>query len=253
MKSATFRGILLALGPLALMIFGFADTAVAQMGPAARYVYGGWGGNSSYNTSRNIAAQQHAAAASRGFQQTRYVQNTIRSATMGGGASTMPSAEQAARDWMYRQQSRVAPAPRQSSNAPPPVSPGAMSPSPSYVASTLQMQTAPPKADDLIKWPALLRNSRFAEQRATVEAPYRRPSSEDGGPTVDDFHKMVDATAEMKLILKGMANEIRASQYLDAEKFLDTLAAEAREWAKRKAEAAAANEPGKGTSSDSQE
>ena len=40
---------------------------------------------------------------------------------------------------------------------------------------------------------------------------------------------MIDATGQMKAILGRMTAEISAQEYLNVEKFLDQLAAEARE------------------------
>ena len=46
---------------------------------------------------------------------------------------------------------------------------------------------------------------------------------------VDDFQAMIDASDQMKKLLDGMAREISAADYLSIQKFLDALAAEARQ------------------------
>jgi hypothetical protein len=93
-------------------------------------------------------------------------------------------------------------------------------------------ESAPPDmpraATDIIKWLPLLQAPQFAAERARVEAPYRRSSKGPIIPTAKDYQDMIAATGQMKVILKGMVTYITAQQYLNAEAFLDQLAAEAR-------------------------
>ena len=91
----------------------------------------------------------------------------------------------------------------------------------------------------MIKWPRVLQDRRFAEQRARVEAPYRDPDAKDTRPTVADFGEMVKATEAMKEILGQMTQEISAADYLATERFLDALAAEAKQKAEILEKAAA--------------
>jgi crotonobetainyl-CoA:carnitine CoA-transferase CaiB-like acyl-CoA transferase len=86
----------------------------------------------------------------------------------------------------------------------------------------------PEVATDIIKWPSVLRDPQFAQERARVEAPYRRAPKGEAIPTVDDYKNMIDAAEQMKTILGQMTAEISAQAYLNTVKFLDQLAAEAR-------------------------
>jgi hypothetical protein len=81
---------------------------------------------------------------------------------------------------------------------------------------------------DVIHWPAALRHPQFAEGRARIEAPYRRGSKAASTPTTEDYRVMIEAVGQMKTILKSTADDLSAREYLDAEAFLDRLAAEAR-------------------------
>jgi hypothetical protein len=85
-----------------------------------------------------------------------------------------------------------------------------------------------PGASELIQWPPVLRGPRFAEQRARIEAPYRRGGKVPSAPTAKDYQDMIETTAQIKTTLKAMAADITAKDYLDATAFLDYLAAEAR-------------------------
>ncbi len=77
----------------------------------------------------------------------------------------------------------------------------------------------------VIEWPAILMDRRFAEQRALVEAPYKK----EGNPTVEDFLGMIDAAGKMKKTLEKLAYEVTAGNYLAVQKYLDQLAAEAQQ------------------------
>jgi hypothetical protein len=79
---------------------------------------------------------------------------------------------------------------------------------------------------DVIKWAPLLRATPFAQQRARIEAPYRRSTQGLSTPTAKDYKDMSAAVAEMKLILQGMAGNVSAQAYMNTEAFLKKLDAE---------------------------
>jgi hypothetical protein len=83
--------------------------------------------------------------------------------------------------------------------------------------------------DSIIAWPPILQDENFAEQRAMVEAPYRREPKGKAVPTVEDYQNMIQAADQMKVILGNMTSVVTAQVYLHAEKFLDQLAAEAKQ------------------------
>ena len=65
----------------------------------------------------------------------------------------------------------------------------------------------------------------------------------EGDPTLEDYRAMIDATEQMKTILKGMVYEISAGDYMATEKFLDALAGEARERIERRTNTTPAGQP----------
>ena len=84
-------------------------------------------------------------------------------------------------------------------------------------------------ATDVILWPSVLRDPRFATARSIVEAPYRRGPTGQAGPTAADYRSIAEAAGLMTLTLGQMAPEIPATDYLRARNFLNQLAGEA--WA----------------------
>jgi hypothetical protein len=207
-------------------LLAFAATAQAQFWPRHHGgYYGGddmgvWGAYASAiesSTSRQIAEQNRLAGAQAAMQQNAALQNNIRN-TMTSQAQErtqdLLAQRQSNRDWWFQVQqqqtaNRLALAARSAGvEAIPAVAPR-------YEAPT-----------DVIKWLPVLCDPRFAEQRAAIEAPYRRVPKQQ--PTVADYEKMIDAAQQMKVTLGQMTAEISAQEYLNAEKFLDQLAAEAR-------------------------
>jgi hypothetical protein len=87
---------------------------------------------------------------------------------------------------------------------------------------------APPAETDIINWPPALLDPRLAQQRAIVEAPYRCKPAGHVRLTAADRQAIIGAVARMKLILGQMTGEISTADSLDAQKFLDQLAAEAK-------------------------
>jgi hypothetical protein len=98
-----------------------------------------------------------------------------------------------------------------------------------FAAMTAGLKSAPKAATDVIKWPSLLQAPQFAEQRAQIEAPYRRNSKGLSAATAADYKNMIESVAQMKLILKGMTARLTAQEYLDSQAFIERLAAEARD------------------------
>ncbi len=235
MQSSISTRVLFALTFLASATL--ADTATAQLGPGG-YYGGGWGYNagvSAYNTRANVAARQRAQSESRAMKQNLVMQQDIRGTLETQARGRIQgdlSRQQSTKDWWFQHQQQSARRAVQPRSLAGPASVGAAPPS--FAASTLK-STAAEQSTDIIKWPRILRNQRFAKQRARVEAPYLDRTPAAGRPTADDYREMIDAAAQMKTILKGLAYEISAGEFLEVEKFLDTLAAEAREGAKRKA------------------
>ncbi len=209
-------------------------TAPGQLVPYRGH-YGGWGAypygaRSTYNTQSRIAANRQSEAQSRAMQQNRAVQQGIRN-TLTSQSQTrtqnIVGQQQANRDWWFQTQQQQAARSSQTRRGPAP---------PTGEASLAAISEAARQVSHpgIIPWPVLLKRPLFNQERAIVEAPYLDRTA-GGGPTVKDFQQMIKATEQMKGLLKDFAFKITAAEYLEAEKFLDQLAAEARGWIQKKA------------------
>lgn len=227
-----------------ILLLASSPALLAQMHPGRSFAgrYGGYGGYGDFGgygawgaytsalnsaTTRNIAEQDHLAGMNAAMQQNAMMQSGIRN-TMMTQAQTRTqdiySQRQSNRDWWFQVEQQQS-AQRQAAAARAPMGTVAMAPVAGF-DSALSAVPQPEAATDIIKWLPVLCDPRFAEQRATVEAPYRRTPK--GQPTVADYENMIDATKQMKAILGQMTAQISAQEYLGAEKFIDQLAAEAR-------------------------
>ena len=249
MRSSMFTRFLFTLNFVVAVLV--VETATAQFGPHGRG-YGGWGAHpytmGNYQVSQQIAAQRHNLTFSIAQKQAASQQRDIRRTTSREARSRLDSASREKgknRDWWFQQEQRKL-AQRQARGTRYAASPAPVATASSFAPATARR--APTReSDDIIKWPVLLKEPPFAEQRARVEEPYRRQASEGGRPTAGDFRSMIDAAGEMKTILKGIAYEVSAGDYMAVEKFLNDLAAEAQAWEKRAAEAQAPAEPSEET------
>jgi hypothetical protein len=182
----------------------------------------------SYDTSRNIAQSNRALGQQAALQQRAMVQSGIRNTLSSQAASqtqNILAQQQSNRDWWFQvQQQQVAQ--RQATSA------ASSRGSAPVVGFESAVPAAAPAADtDIIKWLPVLCEPQFAAERAKIEAPYRRDPKTN--PTPADYQSMIEAAEQMKVILGQMTAEISAQDYINAEKFLDQLAAEARERIKK--------------------
>ncbi len=204
--------------------------ASAQFWPGHGYGHGGYGGwgaivaQQADATMRNIAQQEHATSERIAAQQSAALQGSIRN-TLSTQADMRTQGilnqQQSNRDWWFQVQQQQQ-AQRRAMQA---LTPSSAAPT---SVPTAPAHRTPPVATDIIPWPPVLWDSRFAQQRAAVEAPYRRDTGTQATPTVADYESMIEAAGQMKLLLGELTAEISAQDYLHAEKFLDQLAAEAR-------------------------
>ncbi|MDY0170296.1 MAG: hypothetical protein RBS80_27375 [Thermoguttaceae bacterium] len=215
---------------MAFCLFFIAGSASAQFWPG----YGHWGGGygawgaavaaQADTTMRTIAQQEHATSERIAAQQSATMQANIRN-TLNTQADmrtqNILSQQQSHRDWWFQVQQQQSAERRAMSAAARP------SAGESFVPTVASSPIAS-AATDIIPWPPVLCDPRFAEQRALVEAPYRRSPAGQAAPTVEDYENMILAVEQMTLTLGQMTTEISAQQYLYAEKFLSQLADEAR-------------------------
>ncbi|MEN6407404.1 MAG: hypothetical protein ABFC77_13155 [Thermoguttaceae bacterium] len=220
-------------------LLSVSSTAMAQFWPGRGYYddAGIWGAyTSAINnaTSRYVAQSDRLAGERAANQQMlamqRGIQNTLSSqATMR--TQNALSQQQNNRDmWFQVQQQQVA---QRRSMGPTAYA----SPSIPVGLESVPTTPAPQVATDIIAWPAVLCDPRFAQQRAAIEAPYRGKSGLSASPTKAQYQTMIDTATDMKATLGHMTNEISAREYLDTEKFLDQLSTEAEQRIKEMAPA----------------
>jgi hypothetical protein len=214
-----------------------ATTATAQMFPGGRYNRGYYDGYNddgvaavyalnSADSNARTTSQAYQSWSQRGSQEMTGMQSGIRGA-MDASADQRTQAiydrQQGNRDWWFQvQQQQVAQQQMAQRQAPRYTGAAAgFEPSPT--------PHAPQATDDIIKWLPLLQAPQFAADRAKIEAPYRRSTKGLSRPTTDDYKNMIKTAERMKVTLKGMATNLTAQEYIDAESFLDKLADEARE------------------------
>jgi hypothetical protein len=199
--------------------------AQAQFVPHG-YYYPDMGVMGAATAAYSSAAQQNLYMQDRQLQQTtsgarsQAWQNINRSMQMEASArpATVPDSGQAARDWMYQNapSSRTARRPM-------------TLPSTDMALVTPARETSKPAAPrEIMLWPTILKDQRFNEDRADVEAPFRRAYA-DGKPlTIDDYQGIIQAVEKMKATIKGIESQIVEPEYTAVEKYLDDLIADAQ-------------------------
>ena len=212
----------------AACFFASTATSVAQFWPGYGYSggYGAWGSVASAmnnRTSRYVAQSNRLMGERAAMQQQSALQSNIRG-TLGSQAQARTQniigQQQSNRDWWFQtQQQQLA-----RGRAMPSAGGGAMAAAGFEAARSTQR--VPAAATDVINWLPVLGEPQFAQERTIIEAPYRREPK--ANPTPEDYQNMIDAAEQMKVILGRMTTELSAQEYINAGKFLDKLAAEAR-------------------------
>jgi hypothetical protein len=102
------------------------------------------------------------------------------------------------------------------------------SPPPAGLALPSAAATAPaqpPASSGGGQWPSLLSDPRFAEPRAELAKLLAAEQATEARLTSQEYQEIVAAAARMKEILRGMAGELNAAEYLMVSDFLDKLMA----------------------------
>jgi len=215
------------------------DPACAQLWSGSYgypYGYGGWGAGGQYNTTRNIQAADQMTGQVIAARQSAAMQSNINN-MMASQAQTQTQAilgQQAANKnaWFQVEQQQAAQRRASSLRMPPMVAPAT---SFEVSSSPVAVPPAAKAADDVMQWPTALQDPRFAALRAQIEAPYRRTPGKMSYPTAPEYLAMLPPIEQMRSVLGQMTAELSARDYLDAEKFLDLIARQAQEQAKKKA------------------
>jgi hypothetical protein len=212
----------------ALWLGPSATTLRAQCWPRYHHYYPGYYGgcgydlgilyalNCGWNSRRHIAQSERLLGQQIAAMQSAALQSDIRyamSAEAQRRSEQIVARQQADHDWWLQVQQQQIAERQQAAE---------------WAAMTAGFKPVPTVATDVIKWPPLLQAAEFTEQRAQIEAPYRRSSTELSTPTAADYKNMIRAAEHMRPILKGMTARLTAQEYLDSQVFLDRLAAEAR-------------------------
>lgn len=79
-----------------------------------------------------------------------------------------------------------------------------------------------------IHWPALLQTKPFDDYRAALDELFAARTVENSGVGSAHYHQVKRVTGAMKDELKRYLHDLDPSEYLDARKFIDKLAHEAR-------------------------
>jgi len=79
-----------------------------------------------------------------------------------------------------------------------------------------------------LRWPTLLRTSPFDEPRQEIEQVLTAAESRDARPTAAECREIAALLGQMKGILRGLASQLNAEEYLAVEDVLDGLIARAK-------------------------
>ncbi len=234
----------------ALGILASAGPALGQMWRSHGYPYGygGWGdgaagalgslsATSQYNTTRDIQSANKLAGQNIAAQQSAAMQSNIQNTMMSQAQSqtqNLMNQRQANKDWWFQvQQQQVAQRQSAGGRMPPSMPPPGFEPA-TIAAAAPAAEAAPKAADDVMQWPAVLQDARFAALRSAIEAPYRRTPGKLSYPTREQYLAMLPTIEQMRSLLDQMTADMTAREYLDAQKFLELIARQAQEQAKKK-------------------
>ncbi len=220
----------------ATAILAVANTSVAQFLPHG-YHGGGWGaypyGSSSYNTSRNIASREYAASQQRASQQQARIGTDIRNTMNRDAQARIQSStaqRQSAKDWWFQQEQRKTAERQQAGRGAPvglpaamPVG-GALPPSTPRVGGSID----PIDTSSGIRWPTLLRDPQFRQRRERLDKLFGERTAANSGPNSQHTLQILATVDQLKRLLREMAPQLNASEYLAVDEFLDGLAAQAK-------------------------
>jgi hypothetical protein len=112
------------------------------------------------------------------------------------------------------------------SQAPAAPLPGLPAVGPATSAPPTETQPAAPSATG--RWPTLLKDPRFAKPREQLDDLLGSQGVVRGGLTSAEYEEIIAAADQMEQILRGMASELNAAEYLAVKGFLDDLIARAK-------------------------
>ncbi len=229
---ASFRPIVFALltGVAATWL---ADRAEAQYVPYARYGNYGFG---PYVSPSSAYVDRGAVAAQKGADRRQQLDQTFQQHT----ATNRYLLEQAQQNsaWIAQNQATVDQfrlqqvqtqsqqfAAAQTARAQPPA--GSL---PLVTLYEAQKKAASPEGakQGAVRWPTLLMDPRFDEPRAKLDKLLEAWKSSKVGLTSGEYEEMAALARQMKDILRGMAAQLNAAEYLTVQDLLDDVIAKAQ-------------------------
>jgi hypothetical protein len=210
---------------------GLTVLAIGALPAQAQFVpYGGYYSDSgamglavsAYSTAQGQQAymENRQMQAASTLAKSQAWQNVNRSMQMQAASrpTTVPTAGQEARDWMFQHEASSRPARRP------------MTLPASEMAAVAQVQESTRQASprEIMLWPTVLKEDRFDGDRADVEAPFRRAYA-DGKPlTIADYQSIIKTVENMKATVKTMESQLVEEEYAAVQKYLDDLIADAQ-------------------------
>jgi hypothetical protein len=238
----------LLIGLLTICVLAVAGPVSAQLYRRGNGYYddGGMAGavalassNRVYSNQMQMGAQNQQSAQQAASQQNMALQSGIRNTLTTQAqdrTNTIEDQRQSYRDWWFQtNQQKIAGNQPNVIGSTMPMA-GGYGSRQSIGSSIIYEASHPPVALDIIMWPVVLQEKIFASERAQIETPYRRSPPGLSTPTATDYRNMVKTVGDMKSVLEwrlGQNGGLPTVDYEQAKAFLNNLAQEAQERAKR--------------------
>lgn len=219
--STTRFGLALA----AVVAFALTDTAGAQYVPYGGYGNSGWGG---WPRAGVTYISQDAMAAQQGADRR---QSLALNAAQQQSRNDLLLSEAQRRTAAINQDQQVREGLRTSVAAEQARQNAAWASSPSAGLGRLPptpISKSAAAAEPGTRWPTLLNDSRFAVPRTKLERLLTDAASPKEGLTSAEYDEIVKQAEQMKDVMRGMAAELNAAEYLAVERFLNDLIAKAK-------------------------
>ncbi len=215
----------------ALATLAPAEPAMAQFVPYSRYGYGyGWGRLPSSLPSADAVLADKGKDRRQALAEVSRQQRDRNSFLMSQAKSNSSwiAKNNASVDQFRLQQAQRQGSQFSAGSRPLPAAPRMTTPAPSRPLPTLPLptQTRKPSSSRVsgdTRWPTLLNGARFAETRLKLDKHLAADEASQVGLTTAEYEEIVAEATRMKEILRRIAVEINAAEYLAVEKFLNDL------------------------------
>lgn len=224
---------------LLLALVVATSAAQAQYVPYARGGYGGWGGwprpSASYIPREAMAAQKGAdrrQGLAQNFAQQQARNSFLQGQAAANSARINQTQQSRSASWtniaMRQAEQNAA---RRRSFPLPAAGTGSLPLPPATTPAPARVTQSPAATGN--QWPTLLNDSRFAVPREKLLKLIEAHEKSREGLTTAEYEEAIELAGEMKDVLREMASELNAAEYLNVQRFLDELIAKARAFAAR--------------------